>query len=189
MKKICIGIVGIVVVVALVWIVKAGRSQTTTDTTPQQNTTTTAQSGDGFTANVPVAFMKIQEPAVQVGTDKLPTALSHSTFTLDPENPESGMLNIYLFGDEGLKLPQWEATYLDFTQYDMIATFMTDGWVGDEVKFLKGLPEDSFGKVFMADRDGTVVYLQMVTTKDYRDATEYAYQVFLGSLKLSSLQE
>lgn len=204
-KKICLAGVGIATVIALVFIIKAGR----TPNDPQFNITdpdtfvsldTTTYTGDLFAVSTPVAFFETQTPVPQVGTDPLPKfvegddplptkPLAHVTYTLNLENPQSAMVNFFIFEDEGLQLQMWEAKYIDFTQYSMPGVFMTAQWVGDEMKFQKGLDEGSFGKIFIAARSGQIIYLQMVTAKEYRDATEFAYQTFLGTLRLTTAEE
>lgn len=204
-KKILIcGLFTLICVVAIVAIIYAGRTGTNNTVLEQIQQTVAPKTlktytGQDFTVGMPVTFEKLSEPVAKVGTDPLPewkdgddplptVPLDHITFALDPENPQAGMINFFLFSDDGLKLYDWEAQHIDFTQYREIATFMTNAWVGDEVKFHKGLPEGSIGKNFIAARDGQIVYVQMIATKENRDVVDYGYQTFLGTLKLSSSQ-
>lgn len=191
MKKIIFILFGIVVVVALVVIVKKARTEEQIPIyVPQEiytTSTTTTDENELFTVTMPVAFVKQETPFPAIGRDQLPsTPKAHATYAVDSAQPENGMINLFLFDDEGLKLPEWEAKYLTFDQYGMIGTFMTSGWFGDEVKFQQGLAEGFSGKVFMAARDGMVVYLQMVSNKENRDETDFAYQTVLSTLQFFS---
>lgn len=191
MKKIIFILFGIVVVVALVVIVRQARTEEQIPIyipqTAETASTTTTDKNELFTVTIPALFVKSETAIPAVGRDKLPdTPKAHVTYTADSVQPENGMINLFLFEDEGLQLPEWEAKYLTFDQYGMIGTFMTSGWFGDEVKFQQGLAEGLSGKVFMAARDGVIVYLQMVSSKENRDETDFAYQMVLSTLQLST---
>lgn len=191
MKKIIFILFGIVVVVALVVIVKKARTEEQisiyTPQTVETASTTTTDKNELFTVTMPGVFVKQETSFPAMGRDQLPaTPKAHATYAVDSTQPENSMINLFLFDDEGLKLPEWEAKYLTFDQYGMIGTFMTAIWIGDEVKFQQGLAEGLSGKVFIAARDGMIVYLQIVSNKENRDETDFAYQTVLSTLQFFS---